>query len=125
MNYLLGIDLGTSSLKTIVMSLDGKILASDAVDYQYDSPVQGYAEQDPEVWWRACVDTVKNAVGRSGVQAAPAPMPAQPSTWRWLSSFVPQDTQVPSLRRPTVKSGPAQISTMPVQSPTSVRLLPL
>ncbi len=70
MSYLLGIDLGTSSLKTIVLSLDGRILASDAVDYQYDSPVQGYAEQDPEVWWKACVDTVKNAVGKSGVQAA-------------------------------------------------------
>lgn len=49
MSYLLGIDLGTSSLKTIVLTRGGIILSSDAVDYQFDSPVQGYAEQDPQV----------------------------------------------------------------------------
>ena len=59
MNYLLGIDLGTSSLKTIVLSRDGQILSADALDYQFDSPVQGYAEQDPAVWWDACVNTIK------------------------------------------------------------------
>ncbi|MBR6089601.1 MAG: xylulokinase [Anaerolineaceae bacterium] len=67
MSYLLGIDLGTSSLKTIVMSQDGKILSSDAVDYQFDSPVQGYAEQDPQVWWQACVSTIRNAVAKAAV----------------------------------------------------------
>ena len=70
MNYLLGIDLGTSSLKTIVLSRDGQILASDALDYQYDSPVQGYAEQDPNVWWNACVTTIRNAVSKAGISAS-------------------------------------------------------
>ena len=70
MNYLLGIDLGTSSLKTIVLSRDGQILSADALDYQYDSPVQGYAEQDPQVWWHACVTTVINAVRKAGVSTA-------------------------------------------------------
>ena len=67
MNYLLGIDLGTSSLKTIVLSRDGQILSADALDYQFDSPVQGYAEQDPQVWWHACVTTVINAVRKAGI----------------------------------------------------------
>ena len=70
MNYLLGIDLGTSSLKTIVLSRDGQILSADALDYQFDSPVQGYAEQDPQVWWHACVTTVINAVRKAGVSTA-------------------------------------------------------
>lgn len=70
MSYLLGIDLGTSSLKTIVLSLEGNILSSDALDYQFDSPVQGYAEQDPQVWWNACVTTVINAVGKAGIDTS-------------------------------------------------------
>lgn len=69
MNYLLGIDLGTSSLKTIVLSREGNVLSSDAVDYQFDSPVQGYAEQDPQVWWKACVTTIINAVRKAGIKA--------------------------------------------------------
>ena len=68
MNYLLGIDLGTSSLKTIVLSLDGRILSSDALAYQFDSPIQGYAEQDPQVWWNACVTTIRNAVSKAGIE---------------------------------------------------------
>ena len=67
MNCLLGIDLGTSSLKTIVLSQDGKILSSDAIDYRFDSPVQGYAEQDPQVWWHACLNTVINAVRKANI----------------------------------------------------------
>lgn len=70
MNCLLGIDLGTSSLKTIVLTQDGRILSSHAIDYQYDSPVTGYAEQDPEVWWNACVNTIITAVQRAGVSSA-------------------------------------------------------
>ena len=67
MSYLLGIDLGTSSLKTIVLTRGGIILASDAVDYQFDSPVQGYAEQDPQVWWDACIRTIRNATRKANI----------------------------------------------------------
>ena len=70
MSYLLGIDLGTSSLKTIVLSSDGQIPASNAIDYQFDSPVPGWAEQDPEVWWKACCDTIRNAVRQAGINTA-------------------------------------------------------
>ena len=70
MAYLLGIDLGTSSLKTIVLSTDGKILAANAVDYSFDSPVTGWAEQDPEVWWDACVRTIRAAVAEAGIDPA-------------------------------------------------------
>ena len=70
MAYLLGIDLGTSSLKTIVLSSGGDILAAEAVDYSFDSPVPGWAEQDPEVWWDACVRTIRAAVAKAGIDPA-------------------------------------------------------
>lgn len=70
MAYLLGIDLGTSSLKTIVLAPDGTIPASNAADYSFDSPVPGWAEQDPEVWWDACIRTIRAAVAEAGIAAS-------------------------------------------------------
>jgi xylulokinase len=70
MKYLLGIDLGTSSLKSLLIDFAGNTIALESKDYQFDSPHPGYAEQDPEVWWRACVETVQAALHKSGIDAA-------------------------------------------------------
>lgn len=67
MAYLMGIDLGTSSLKTLLMNEKGEALAVSARAYQYDSPISGYAEQNPEVWWNACVETVREVLSQSGI----------------------------------------------------------
>jgi xylulokinase len=67
MAYLMGIDLGTSSLKTMLMDEDGRILAVCAKDYQFAAPRQGWAEHDPEEWWAACVETVQGVLRSSGV----------------------------------------------------------
>lgn len=66
-SYLMGIDLGTSSLKTILMRSDGVVVASAASSYQFDSPKPGYSEQDPEVWWKACVTTIRECLRNSGL----------------------------------------------------------
>ncbi|MEG1650249.1 MAG: xylulokinase [Oscillospiraceae bacterium] len=68
MAYLMGIDIGTSSLKTIIIDECGNVKSISARSYQYDSPHAGYAEQDPEVWWRACVETVREALAESGIK---------------------------------------------------------
>ena len=49
MAYFMGIDIETSSLKTIIIDESGFIKALSSQSYQYDSPEEGYAEQDPEV----------------------------------------------------------------------------
>lgn len=64
MAYLMGIDLGTSSLKTIIIDEQGQVVAQSVENYQFDTPYNGYAEQDPEVWWNACCKTVKNAMNQ-------------------------------------------------------------
>lgn len=69
MSHFIGIDLGTSSLKTLLVKEIGKILASAARDYQFDSPHPGYAEQDPEVWWQACIATVREVMQKSAVDS--------------------------------------------------------
>ncbi len=53
MAYLMGVDLGTSSLKIVIADEKGEIKAVSAADYQFDTPHNGYAEQRTEVWWQA------------------------------------------------------------------------
>ena len=69
MAYLMGIDLGTSSLKTLVADEDGHVVAEAAEAYQFDSPYGGFSEQDPEVWWGACVRTIRRCLSEGAVKA--------------------------------------------------------
>ena len=49
---LLGIDIGTSSSKGVLVALDGRIIAEHAVSHGFDMPQPGWAEQDADaVWW--------------------------------------------------------------------------
>ncbi len=69
MAYLMGIDLGTSSLKTLVADEKGHVVAQASQAYQFDSPHGGYSEQDPEVWWNACVKTIRACLAGGAVKA--------------------------------------------------------
>lgn len=62
---ILGIDIGTSSVKSVVMDLSGNILGIAQKEYSIDIPIEGYAEQDPEVWWKMVCDTSSNAIIQS------------------------------------------------------------
>lgn len=50
MSYVLGIDLGTSSLKGILISRDGKVVAEESEAYGVISSQSGYSEQNPDDW---------------------------------------------------------------------------
>ena len=54
--YLLGIDLGTTSLKVSLFQDDGVLLASKSSEYPILTPHVGYAEQDPDAWWQGFLD---------------------------------------------------------------------
>lgn len=60
MAYVLGIDLGTSSLKGILVAEDGQVVATASSDYSIERPSRGYSEQDPEEWVKACLTVIKN-----------------------------------------------------------------
>jgi len=62
--YLMGIDLGTQSLKVIITDLRGNIRAEEAQSYRFDSPRPGWAEQDPEDWWAAARDCIGRALAK-------------------------------------------------------------
>jgi xylulokinase len=55
----LGIDIGTSGSRALVIDKTGKIVASaNAVHQDFASPQIGWAEQNPDDWWRACKEVI-------------------------------------------------------------------
>ncbi len=67
MNYLLGIDLGTSGTKTVLFDTKGKPVASSTVEYPMHQPQNGWAEQDPLDWWNAAKQTISTVLKDSKV----------------------------------------------------------
>lgn len=59
---LVGIDLGTSSVKTLLLRMDGTVLAQATQEYTNAMPHPGWSEQDPEVWVSAAAATVAQAI---------------------------------------------------------------
>lgn len=62
---LLGIDVGTTGLKTVIFRYDGEVLSRGYVEYEVTTRRPGWSEQNPEMWWRATVRSVKEAVQRA------------------------------------------------------------
>ncbi|MCI8662180.1 MAG: xylulokinase [Hungatella sp.] len=52
MEYVMGIDLGTSSVKAVLMNREGKTTVAAGREYEIMISHAGYAVQDPEDWWR-------------------------------------------------------------------------
>jgi xylulokinase len=50
---LVGLDVGTTGIKAVAISPDGEVLARAEEEYPLSIPQPGWAEQDPEDWWRA------------------------------------------------------------------------
>ncbi|MCB5954223.1 xylulokinase [Enterococcus sp. CWB-B31] len=53
MSYVLGLDLGTSSIKGLLMNKAGQIVTSKVCGYPLETPKLGYSEQDPKCWLEA------------------------------------------------------------------------
>lgn len=69
MKTLLGIDLGTSATKTALFDGELNVLASASAEYPLYQPHNGWAEQNPEDWWKAAVDTIRAVLHKSGTAA--------------------------------------------------------
>ena len=67
MEYYLGLDLGTGSLKTVLFDVNGKEIAQSTKEYPLYQPHNGWSEQDPEDWYEAAVLTVRDVMEQSGV----------------------------------------------------------
>lgn len=70
---LLGLDIGSSSVKACLLDADtGKAVASKAFPEQempIQSPQSGWAEQDPELWWKYVKECIAYVQQQAGVRA--------------------------------------------------------
>ena len=67
MNYLIGIDVGTSATKTVLFDEAGHVIASASREYPLYQPKNGWAEQKPEDWRDAVLATLKDVMNQGAV----------------------------------------------------------
>jgi xylulokinase len=70
--WFLGMDVGTGGTRAVVVDASGKLISgASSAHAPFRTPHPGWAEQDPEDWWRAGLDAIRKAM-------AAAPEPRQP-----------------------------------------------
>jgi xylulokinase len=67
--YLLGIDIGTSGTKTLLVDTTGQKIASATEEYPLLTPQPMWAEQDPNEWWQATVKGIQRVLAASQIDA--------------------------------------------------------
>lgn len=70
---LLGLDLGTSSVKAVVTDLRGRSLGEATRTYDVLVPAPGRAEAEPQTWWARTVEAATEAIGAATATGAAAP----------------------------------------------------
>src|SRR5687767_9356730 len=68
-HYAIGIDIGTGSTKAVAITGSGEVIVASQFHYSTTNPQRGFSEQDPEVIWKAFVNTLQAVIGK--VVAAP------------------------------------------------------
>ncbi len=68
MALLLGLDVGTTSVKAGVYDASGRLLGSGSREYRIDHPAPDRAELDAETYWTAAVAAVREALSAPGVE---------------------------------------------------------
>jgi xylulokinase len=67
--YVLGIDVGTGGTRALIIDQQGRTRASAVAEHPpFSVPQPGWAEQDPEDWWRACREAIRNALRSSNTR---------------------------------------------------------
>ena len=65
--YVIAHDVGTSSVKAVLIDIEGNIIASSEEEYGFTYPNPGWVEQDPEDYWKASVASTKSVLNSSGI----------------------------------------------------------
>ncbi|MBM4432159.1 MAG: hypothetical protein FJ026_17695, partial [Chloroflexi bacterium] len=65
-NLLLGLDVGTTAVKSLVFNTEGHIVASATYDLDLFTPREGWVEQDPEQLWKGVVATTRSVMAQIG-----------------------------------------------------------
>ncbi|MHC4294648.1 MAG: FGGY family carbohydrate kinase, partial [Planctomycetota bacterium] len=67
MAYYLGIDVGTSGTKALIMNARAKVLATALADYGVSTPKPLWSEQDPQDWWAATLKATRACIRKAKI----------------------------------------------------------
>ncbi len=67
-DLLLGLDIGTSGSKALLLDTAGRTVAMATATYPLATPRPLWAEQDPVDWWTACVAVIRQVLATPGVR---------------------------------------------------------
>lgn len=67
LKYTLGLDIGTSAVKALLMDQNGEIVAENSEGYPLNTPKPGWAEQNPEDWWQASQKVIKDLIEENDI----------------------------------------------------------
>ncbi|MFW5868221.1 MAG: xylulokinase [Armatimonadota bacterium] len=70
MGYLLGLDVGTTSTRALIVGEDGEVIAGHATEYPLSTPRPNWAEQAPGDWWSAACESTRAALADAGVEGS-------------------------------------------------------
>ena len=65
-SLLVGIDVGTTGVKALICERDGTVLAQSGQEYPTTFAQPGWAEQDPDAWWKATCAVVHKVIADAG-----------------------------------------------------------
>lgn len=68
MKYVIGVDLGTSAVKTLLIGQDGAVKAEATREYPLYHEKSGWSEQEPEDWVTGTIGALRELTGKAGVQ---------------------------------------------------------
>lgn len=61
-SLFLGIDVGTSGVKAVLVRPEGDVAAAATTPIPLSTPYPGWAEQHPDLWWDACLTSIKQVL---------------------------------------------------------------
>ena len=70
MNYVLGIDISTTASKALLIDEQGAVVAVAATAHDLSSPHPLWSEQDPDQWWNATQNSIRQVLQTGQVEAA-------------------------------------------------------
>ncbi len=70
MAFLIGIDVGTSSAKAVLIDESGEVVNTVAPEYDFQTPKPLWAESDPEDWWQATIQSIKRLIEGQNIGAS-------------------------------------------------------
>ena len=71
MSYMMGIDVGTTGTRAVIVRPDGHVVGAATGEHQPMRMARpGWAEQDPEDWWQATLVAIRSALEQTGVKGS-------------------------------------------------------